>query len=159
MVRIILVWYKLVNKPQSPQPSQPTQPITEEGTTPDETIPNSWKELLQPIKKILFGLGEDVISCFFWGKHWLRFTFCRHLRGRWLSERLRTETEGDNKLLLFIALRFYPLSSKSRLRSILPLPPKEEARKCVFDLFPKRETDGTPDKITTNNWKYKNTKT
>ena len=43
-------------------------------------------------------------------------------------------TEGDNKLLLHFALHFYPLSSKSRLHSILPLPPKEEALFAVFTM-------------------------
>ena len=43
-------------------------------------------------------------------------------------------TEGDNKSLLHFALHFYPLSSKSRLRSILPLPPKEEALFAVFTM-------------------------
>ena len=36
-------------------------------------------------------------------------------------------TEGDNKLLQRFALHFYPLSSKSRFRSILPLSPKGTA--------------------------------
>ena len=44
-------------------------------------------------------------------------------------------TEGDNKSLLHFALHFYPLSSKSRLRSILPLPPKEEAVMKRFQFF------------------------
>ncbi len=43
-------------------------------------------------------------------------------------------TEGDNKLLLHFALHFYPLSSKSRLHSILPLPPKVEALFAVFTM-------------------------
>ena len=57
----------------------------------------------------------------------------------------RDETEGDNKSLLRFTLRFYPLSSKFRLRFILPLPPKEEANFAIFpplqrmNLSPKEE--------------------
>ena len=59
---------------------------------------------------------------------------CLLLRGRWLGEQLRTETEGDNKLLLHFDLLFYPLSTKSRLRSILPLSPKEKAYYCYYNI-------------------------
>ena len=50
------------------------------------------------------------------------------------ASRKRAETEGDNKSLLRFALRFYPLSSKSRLRSFCHFPRRRKRVELYFAL-------------------------
>ena len=79
-----------------------------------------------------YGFISDFFDCFLFLQNLIISRLL--LRGRWLGEQLRTETEGDNKSLLYFDLLFYPLSSKSRLCSILTLPPKVEAFSDVFKI-------------------------